>query len=180
MSVSYSRLCAALCAATALLSIPQAFAHVSLAVRQSPVDSRYQAVLRVPHGCNGSATTRITVQVPEGLIEVKPQPKAGWALTTERGDYAAPHTLRGKDVTSGVRQISWQGGPLQDDHYDEFVFVGFLSQNLQPGTTLHFPVVQECDQGNAQWTDTSGQHHHGAEGHGAGPAPALKLLPKPQ
>ena len=34
--------------------------------------------LRVPHGCAGSATLKVRVQVPEGMFSVKPMPKAGW------------------------------------------------------------------------------------------------------
>jgi periplasmic copper chaperone A len=56
---------------SALLSsaaIPSAQAHVSLANREAAPNSSYKAVLQVPHGCDGEATTAVRVQIPEGVI----------------------------------------------------------------------------------------------------------------
>lgn len=166
-------------ACAALFFTPIAFAHVTLETPQAAIGTSYKAVLRVPHGCQGAATTGLRVRVPEGVIGVKPQPKPGWKLKTTSGNYDKPHTLYGSAVTSGVREIDWSGGSLADGFYDEFVFVGYLSDNLKPGATLYFPVVQECEHGVARWIDlpdanvkTSGDHHAGT------PAPGLKLLPR--
>jgi uncharacterized protein YcnI len=55
----------------------------------------------------------------------------------------------------------------------------YLTDRLKPNTTLHFPVVQECEQGVSRWIDipTAG---HGGHDHGSkSPAPGLKLMPKP-
>lgn len=158
---------------------PQALSHVSLASKEAPIESRYQAVLRVPHGCKGSPTTKIRVRIPEGVVGVKPQPKAGWMLETVKGDYAKSYTLHGAQVSAGVKEVVWTGGPLLDEHYDEFVFVAYLASGLQPDTTLYFPVVQECEQGVSRWIDkpTAGEHK-AAEDHSNAPAPGLKLLPK--
>lgn len=170
---------AALALATTLF-VPQALSHITLEVREAPLESRYKAVLRVPHGCEGSPTNTLRVQIPEGVIDAKPQPKAGWTLATTRGEYARSYTLYGAELTSGVKTIEWSGGSLLDEHYDEFVFVGYLSSALEPGATLHFPVVQECEQGEERWTGTGAGHHHHSSGHGhsESPAPGLKLLPK--
>jgi len=171
--------------ALALASVafaPQAFSHVTLAVKEAPVDSRYQAVLRVPHGCKGSSTTRIHIHIPEGVIGVKPQPKAGWTLETVKGDYAQDYTQRGATIRSGVKEIVWTGGPLPDEHYDEFVLVSYLSSGLAPDSSVYFPVVQECEEGVERWVDipSAGHgHDHGTgHGHSSSPAPGLKLLPK--
>ena len=42
---------------TALLVPAPAAAHVTLEVAQAPVGSTYKAVMRIPHGCAGAATT---------------------------------------------------------------------------------------------------------------------------
>lgn len=167
---------------------PQALSHVSFAVSEATVGSRYHAVLRVPHGCEGSATTGVRVRIPEGFIGVKPQPKPGWTLNTVKGDYARSYTHHGAEVSSGVKEISWKGGPLLDEHYDEFVFVGYPANAPAAGGALYFPVVQECEKGQASWIDVpksdNGHDHGGGHGHGAGhghsksPAPAVKLVPK--
>lgn len=179
-----SKICLGASAALALVTtlfVPQVFSHITLEIREAPLESRYKAVLRVPHGCEGSATTALRVQIPEGVIDAKPQPKPGWKLATIRGDYARSYTLYGSELTSGVKEIVWSGGTLPDEHYDEFVFVGYLSDALQADGTLHFPVVQQCEKGEEHWTGTGGHHHH-SSGHGHGhqesPAPGLKLLPK--
>src|SRR5689334_15271491 len=154
-------------------------AHVTLERQEAPVGASYKGVLRVPHGCAGSPTTAIRVRVPAGIIGVKPMPKPGWQLNTVTGKYPKPYTLRGAPVTEGVTEISWSGGKLPDAHYDEFVFVGVIAEELGGGQTIYFPVVQECEKGVHRWIEVpTGKH---TEGHGEGsaePAPALRLLPK--
>lgn len=166
-------------ALAAVFFAPLAFSHVTLDTPEAPVQSRYKAVMRVPHGCNGSPTVKIRVRIPEGLVGVKPQPKAGWTLETVKGDYAQPHTMYGTQIGSGVKEVIWSGGPLSDEHYDEFVFVGYLSGDLASGATLYFPTLQECEQGVSRWIDRTSAGSHSTDGdHSDSPAPALRLLPK--
>jgi uncharacterized protein YcnI len=154
-----------------------AAAHVTLETREAPVGAAYKAVLRVPHGCEGTATTNLRVRIPEGLIGVKPMPKPGWTLSTVRGKYLKTYTLYHARVSEGVTEISWSGGKLPDAWYDEFVFQGFLADDLEPGKTIHLPVVQECEKGVHRWIEIPAAGHAG--GHDLKePAPALKLLPK--
>jgi periplasmic copper chaperone A len=151
-----------------------AFAHVTLEQAQAPVGASYKAVLRVPHGCDGAATTAIRVRVPEGVIDVKPMPKPGWTLTIVKGKYAKVHSLYRSQVSEGVTEIDWSGGKLPDEYYDEFVFQSFLASDLEPGQTLYFPVVQECEQGVHRWIEIPAGGQDYPE-----PAPHLTLLPKP-
>ncbi len=171
--------CRALAGVAAVLFTSSAYAHVSLQLKQAPVASSYKAVLTVPHGCKGSPTTKIRVRIPEGVVGVKPQPKAGWTLETVKGEYKQPYTRFGAKVSSGVQEVVWAGGPLQDEHYDEFVFISYLSDELKPNSTLYFPVVQECEQGVERWIDQSPPGQKEAADHSDAPAPALQLLPKP-
>ncbi len=57
---------------------------------------------RRPHGCEGSPTLKLRVQFPEGMIGVKPMPKAGGAPETVKGAYAGSYSRGGEPVTSGV------------------------------------------------------------------------------
>ncbi|HET8598321.1 MAG TPA: YcnI family protein [Castellaniella sp.] len=141
-------------ASAALLLSVSAQAHITLEAPKAAVGSYYMAVLRVPHGCQGSDTTRIRVKIPEGVLGVKPQPKAGWTLDITQGAYEKPQQFHGAQLDKGVREISWSGD-LPDAYYDEFVFRGFLSSSLKAGDTLYFPVVQECKQGVDRWIDTT-------------------------
>ncbi|MFT0548601.1 YcnI family protein [Allopusillimonas ginsengisoli] len=177
MSISRARTNIA-AAVAAVLFAPSAFSHVTLETKQAPVDSHYKAVFRVGHGCKGSPTVKIRVRVPEGMVGIKPQPKPGWTLQTIKGEYAKPYTLYGAQVSAGVKEVVWTGGPLLDEHYDEFIFVGYLSGGLTPDTSLFFPVVQECEQGVARWIDLPSAGNKATSDHTDTPAPALKLLPK--
>jgi len=75
-----------------------------LASAEAPVGATYKAVLRVPHGCEGEDTLKVRVQVPEGVIAVKPMPKAGWTLETVKGTYAQPYDYYGTPMTEGVTE----------------------------------------------------------------------------
>jgi uncharacterized protein YcnI len=166
-------------AAGVLLAVSFASAHVTLEQQEAPVGSTYKGVMRVPHGCEGAATTSIRMRIPEGVISVKPMPKPGWQLNIVSGKYSKPHTSRGAKVTEGVTELSWSGGKLPDAYYDEFVFTSVLADELDPGKTIYFPVVQECEKGIHRWIEIPKDGEHG--GHGAGatePAPGLRLLPK--
>jgi periplasmic copper chaperone A len=166
----------ALSIAVALLASP-ACAHVLLEPKQATVGSSYKAVFAVPHGCAGSATTKLRVQIPEGVIAAKPMPKAGWTVDTVNGKYAAEYDFHGNKVSEGVKEVVWSGGKLPDHQYDEFVVSTFLTDGLKPNTTLYFPVVQECEQGVSRWIDIPREGE--AHGHGKSPAPGVKLMPKP-
>jgi uncharacterized protein YcnI len=137
----------------ALLIAPHlAAAHVYLETAEAPANGSYKAVLRVPHGCEGKPTTALRVRIPEGVIAVKPMPKPGWELATVKAKYARPYEYFDSELTEGVKEINWSGGELPDDFYDEFVFLGRLT-DFQPGTVLHFPTVQECAGGVHRWIE---------------------------
>ena len=138
-----------------LASAP-ALAHATLEVKETPAGAAYRAVIRIGHGCEGQATQTLRVKLPEGFYNAKPMPKAGWALETVKGAYATPYDNHGKEMTEGTREVVWSGGDLQDDWYDEFVLRGSVGPEVAPGTVLYFQTVQECADGTADWTDTSG------------------------
>lgn len=160
--------------AFALVSSP-ASAHVTLEQRESAVGSFQKVVLRVPHGCDGSATVKITVQIPEGVIAIKPMVKPGWTIDIKRGAYAKAYSyLHGAKFTEGPKEITWSGGNVPDAYYDEFVLSGFIAGELPSGGMLYFPVVQECEIGAHRWIEIpSGKANERL----SEPAPGLKLLP---
>lgn len=149
-----------------------AHAHVTLETREAPAGSYYKAVFRVPHGCAGSATVKLRVRIPDGVIGVKPQPKAGWTLETVKGAYGKSYTLHGAAVASGVKEVSWSGN-LPDEYYDEFVLQAYLADDLPVGQPVYFAAVQECQQGVSRWIDVPASDGGKTEF----PAPALKILP---
>lgn len=157
-----------------LVSASLAFAHAALEQREAKIGGAYKAVVKIGHGCEGSPTTSVRVDIPEGVIGVKPMPKPGWTITMQRGAYARAYKHYHGDLSEGVRQITWTGGPLPDDYYDEFVVSAYIAGELTPGTTLYFPVTQTCEKGELAWTDipAAGQDAHDLKS----PAATLKLL----
>ncbi len=151
-----------------------ASAHVTLEVREARAGSGYKAVLRVPHGCEGSATTTVRAQIPEGLLAVKPMPKPGWDIKTVRGDYERSYPFfHGQVLKDGVKEIVWSGGRLPDEYYDEFVFSAFIAKEMPEGR-VHIPVTQDCEKGQAAWHEVAvaGQSAHDLKA----PAPVLTIL----
>lgn len=144
------------------LSCP-AFAHVTLEVQEAGIGSAYKGVARIGHGCGAEATNVVSIQIPEGFLNAKPMPKAGWTLET----VIAPS---GSQADEGVREIIWSGGSLPNEWYDEFVFVGTFADTLEPGR-FYFPTIQECASGEEAWIDVTCAQD--AEM----PAPSVMLVP---
>ncbi|WP_052664920.1 YcnI family protein [Nitriliruptor alkaliphilus] len=143
-------------ALTLLLAGPAA-AHVTANPSSTAAGSYAVIDMRVPHGCEGAATNVLEVQIPDGVISVKPEHVPGWTATTEIGPYDEPVELHGSPVTEGVKVVTWtadEGQELADDQYREFG----LSVRLPDaaGETLTIPAVQTCVDGAEEaWIETS-------------------------
>ena len=135
--------------ATSILYSPSLFAHVVLAEPSAAAGSYYRATFKVGHGCEGSSTTDISINIPDGFENIKPMPKSGWVIETKMEKLSNPIESHGKKITETVRQITWRGGPLLDQHYDEFVMMMKLPE--QAGKRW-LPVVQGCEKGANEWT----------------------------
>ncbi|NTA84518.1 DUF1775 domain-containing protein [Agrobacterium tumefaciens] len=161
----------------ATVSAIPVMAHITLETPTAKIGSSYKAVLRVGHGCEGKATTAIRVRLPEGVISVKPMPKPGWKIEKTQGEYAKAYDYYGQEKTSGVRELTWSGGPLGDDEYDEFVFRAYVTNAFKAGQTVAFPIVQECvDGATTRWIEipalgkVADDYEH--------PAPVLTIVDK--
>lgn len=165
---------AGLAASAFIILQSAAFAHVTLATGDARTGTYYKAVFQVPHGCDGTATQTIRIQIPEGVIGVKPMPKAGWTLSITRGAYAKSYQSHGKAVTEGPKEVVWSGGSLSDDNYDEFMFTSFLAGDFRPGQAISFSTVQQCAKGEVRWDQIAaeGQNPHSLKS----PAPTLRIV----
>ena len=145
-------------AALALLLSTAAQAHVTLETTSAASGSYYKAVLKVGHGCAGSPTTGISVELPAGTQLARPMPKAGWQVQVSKSA-VKPFDNHGSVVKEDVSRISWTGGNLPGDFYDEFVFQTRIA--AQPGK-LYFKVTQQCAQGSNNWVEipADGQDAH--------------------
>ncbi len=153
-------------------------AHVTLEQPTAFAGQGYKAVLRVGHGCEGTATHTVRVRVPAGFRGAKPMPKPGWALAVQRAPLATPYESHGRTISDDVVEITWKAqspeAMLPDAHYDEFVLRG--QAPVQPGA-LWFRVQQLCEKGQWDWAEVpaSGSSTRGLKA----PAVLLNVQPAP-
>ena len=159
--------------AAALLAATPATAHVTLDREEAPAGSYVRLAIRVPHGCEGAATTGIRLDLPPGLGSVKPGVKPGWILALTPGE---PGPTPAGEAPHGPapRAVAWRGGPLPDAFYDEFLLM--IRTPATPGATLALPIVQDCEGGaTARWTERP----QPGQPRPRFPAPLLRLTPRP-
>ena len=118
------------------------YAHANLEVKEAQINSTYKAVMRIGHGCDGSATKVVRIQIPEGVIKVKPKPVAGWNISLEKTKYKKTYTYYGKKVNEGVKEIVWSGGSLPDNYYEEFIFRARITDDYNPGELYIFQLYK--------------------------------------
>ena len=135
----------------ALLLAPAAAAHVTANPGEAAADSYAVISFRVPHACDDSPTTSLTVQIQAGVESVTPQVVPGWEVK-----------VAGKEVT-------WTGGPLPPHRYTDFGISMKLPNT--PDKTLHFPAIQRCQEGETSWIQVAAE----GEPEPDAPAPAVLL-----
>ena len=151
--------------AAAALALPVAAqAHVTVAPATLPAEGYAKVELSVPHGCEDSPTTSLTVRMPDQVQSATPQVVAGWKITTKEGKLPQPYDSHGDQVTRGVREITWSGGRL-DPHQLE-VFGISVKIAGKPGDNMAFKAIQKCAKGETAWIEIP------VEGEEEPPAPA--------
>jgi uncharacterized protein YcnI len=172
-----NRIHAAACAA--LLSCVfagGASAHVVLDTREAPAGSYYKGLFRISHGCGPSPTVGVSVRIPQSILSARPQPKAGWTITIRKEALPAPvNGPHGKAITEVVAEVTWRGGPLPTNYFDEFALQMKLPDQAEGGV-LYFPVIQECADGRREWIDVPAPGKSPRDY--KSPAPSLRLTPK--
>lgn len=160
------------CIVALLFSVTQLEAHVVLDQKAAPTSSYFRGAFRVGHGCDGSATVAITINIPDGVRGAKPMPKPGWTIDRKLEKLAKPYDSHGKTISEEVTAITWRGGHLPDDFFDEFAIQMQLPATPGP---LWFKVLQRCEKGENNWATIpeSGTSTRGIKA----PAALLELTP---
>ena len=138
-----------------LIAAAPAAAHVSVQPKTAPAGAYQVLRFGIGHGCEGKATTRLTVHIPPAVPTARPQPKPGWRLDIGR----AP------GQPGRVTAVTWTGR-LPADQFDEFVMLVRLPAS---GSALEFPADQACGPTVVPWAGADPAH----------PAPRLELAPGP-
>jgi uncharacterized protein YcnI len=132
--------------AVALVLPGAASAHVTVNPNKVPADSFARFDVRVPNEQEKADTTKVTVQLPEGLLFASFQPKPGWTRTTTMVKLAQPVTSDDGTVTERVATVTWSGGKIAPGEFDEFGFTAKVPDTV--GKMLVFPSVQTYSNGD--------------------------------
>ena len=150
-------LAAVLSFAVLVLLARPALAHVDLAPEQAVAGSTTTLTFRFHHGKDGTATTGLEVQVPDGATVVEVPPVPGWTAA----------------LSADGTVVTWSGGSVPDGTEAAFPLVVRLPD--APGTAL-FPTIQTTEAGELAWISPD---HEDGEDESARPAPRIELRPGP-
>src|SRR4051794_35251055 len=73
-----------------------ASAHIVLSQPSFEAGQNYAAFFKVEHGCEGSPTVALRVQIPDGVKVLQAPEKPGWKLET-------------RSVKDSLTEITWRG-----------------------------------------------------------------------
>lgn len=115
------------------------------------------------HGCDGSPTTALAIDIPEAAGNATPIAQGGWTITREAGADGTP-----------TRIVYTAENPI-DDGVKATVSLDVLFTEESAGTTVAFPATQTCAEGETAWVEIAeeGQDPHDLEA----PAPVIAVGP---
>ncbi len=166
-------------AVLALAPALAASAHVSASASSTAAGSYSIVTFSVPHGCDGSPTTAIEIEIPETILSVTPTVNPNWTITKNMVPLdTAQQDAHGDNITERVGSVTYTsvGGGLPDGYRDTMA----LSLQLPDGSAgdiVEFPTHQLCAEGSTDWVgdevpsvvltaaEAGGEHGHGDEGH---------------
>ncbi|MDY0945695.1 YcnI family protein [Frigoribacterium sp. CFBP9039] len=143
-----------------------ASAHVELEASSTAPATLSVLTFAVGHGCEGSPTTSLAIELPAGVQSVTPTVKPGWTIT-ESAPPADPTVLEATTVTYTADT------PLPDGFRDTVEISALLPVDGQAGDLVAFPTVQTCESGSYAWSELPSSDPDDPEPNE--PAPALVL-----
>lgn len=175
MKSSVRRTLIAAAATTGLMGVglTGAAAHVNITPDTTAAGAHALLTVSFSHDCEGSPTNKLTISLPEPLVDAKPEIVPGWTVEKVTETLDEPLTLdNGSSVTERVGQIVYTAEtPVQDGYLQQFDMSVQLPE--REGETLAFPVLQSCVEGETDWAEipAEGEDPHSLEA----PAPTITL-----
>jgi uncharacterized protein YcnI len=128
-------------------------AHVTVTPDTTAAGGEAILTFSVPHGCDGSATTKVTIQMPKDVIEATPTRNPFYEVTKKTATLAKPiRAADGDEITSKVDTVTYTARtPLPDGYRDAFEIE--LQVPDDAGQRLSFPTIQQCQKGQTAWTE---------------------------
>lgn len=150
-----------------------AAAHITITPSTTAAGAYAVLEASVPHGCAGSSTVAVTIQIPEQVSSVTPTRTALWEVdkTMETLDPAVTDG-HGRQITERVASVTFRTDTPLPEGYRDVLELSLLLPDLE-GETLAFPTIQTCEQGEAAWIEVPADGQ--AEDELELPAPAFVL-----
>jgi uncharacterized protein YcnI len=134
-----------------------ASAHVTITPSDTTAGAYTVLTVSVGHGCEGSPTTRLAIEMPEEILAVTPTLLPGWQVDKKMVDLDQPlEDAHGNSVTERVDQVVYTADEPLADGYRAAMELSLQLPDAA-GETLTFPVVQSCAQGETGWTETAAE-----------------------
>ncbi|WGX98520.1 YcnI family protein [Nocardioides sp. L-11A] len=139
------------------LTAGAAGAHVTVTPDTTSAGAYAVLTFSVGHGCEGSPTTKLAIQMPESIPVVTPTVNPNWTVEKVDEQLAEPVTdAHGNEITERTAQVVYTAKtPLADGFRDTVALSVQLPEAA--GDTLAFPVVQTCEKGQTGWTETAAE-----------------------
>jgi uncharacterized protein YcnI len=128
-----------------------ASAHATITPSEVPAGGFAVVTISATHGCEGSPTTVVRIQMPESIPQVTPEFKVNWAIEKVTETLDEPiDTGEGDPITERVTEVIYTATtPLPADQRDSFD-LGIRVPDT-PDETIYFPTIQECETGELAW-----------------------------
>ncbi|MDD7929184.1 DUF1775 domain-containing protein [Microbacterium sp. NM3R9] len=140
-------------AALALALPLAASAHVHVTPEEVAANGSTRIDFAFSHGCDGSPTTALVVDIPAEAQGATPVVDGAWTITTEAGESGIPTRITYTAVT-----------PVPDA-YAASAGMNVIFPGSAEGESFAFPVTQQCEAGEAAWVEIAedGQDPHDLE-----------------
>ncbi|WP_169581507.1 MULTISPECIES: YcnI family protein [Microbacterium] len=138
-----------------------ASAHVHIDPGTASAGATETLTFAFSHGCDGSPTTALVIDIPEGVGNATPIVQGGWTISREAGADGIP------------TQITFTSDTPVDDGLKATLSMDVLFEESAADTSVAFPVTQTCVEGETAWTEVAeeGQDPHDLES----PAPVVEV-----
>jgi uncharacterized protein YcnI len=158
-----------------LASAGAASAHVGIVEDEVEAGTTALITFQFSHGCDGSPTTAVRIQMPESIPTVAPTINANWDVTKTMEVLDAPiEGGHGEQITERVAEVVYTARtPVADGFRDVFVLSVAIPEDAA-GSTIYFPTIQTCESGETAWIEipAEGQDHDDLES----PAPGVAVV----
>ena len=129
------------------LGITVANAHAGVEPKEAPAGANQTYTVRVPNE-QPVPTTQVRVEFPPEVTVARFQPKQGWTRQAE------------KDQAGKIVAVTWSGGQIQAEEYEDFAFV---ARNPREAGTITFKAYQTYQGGETvAWAGPEGSDRPGS------------------